>query len=62
MKHEATGASLQSVKFRACLSSRQGDIDLKSVSVITEGGEKKPLGFYSFFKALLRRILYSATY
>lgn len=55
MKHEATGASLQSVKFKSCLSSRQGDINLKSVFIITEGMKKKEHGgSTAFFKALLR--------
>lgn len=52
MKHEAAGASLQSVKFRSCLSSRQGDINLKCMFIIAEGGEKGPLEFYSFFKGI----------
>lgn len=49
MKHEATGASLQSVKFRSCLSSRQGDINLKCVFIIAEGGEKKSIGVLQLF-------------
>lgn len=50
MKHEATGASLQSVKFRSCLSSRQGDINLKRVQNYRGRGKKEHLGFTAFLR------------
>lgn len=50
MKHEATGATLRSVKCRSCLSSRQGDINLKHVFIIAEGGEKEHWGSTAFLR------------